>query len=359
VVVMFVSVHAAALAQEKPKAPAGPLESGAEVIGRGEDAKFIDGFKLFFENDLISWSKLTGGTSTDRWYTNGVKLLTMLKEDKQPSWFPGLWPQVTRLWGQNYNSQFGYVFGHLTFTPADISNPEPQANDRFWGGYLYLGAVAQFRRKDRLDVLDTVEFNYGFVGPAALAEQVQKTIHYLTDSTQPQGWSNQLKNEPAANLTYMRHKRALSLNDGPGTLGLDVQAHGGGAVGTVYSYLNGGATLRFGRNIAGVPLGTIDVPSLGGVGQWQRGRWYLFQRVDLRLVLHNIFLDGSLFRSDPHITNVEKKRYVLFGNTGVSYEVNEKSRLSVSFNRRSSEFNSVEGERKRHNFTTFVWERRL
>lgn len=360
----FTNRDAEPAARVRPPDPCSPRDrSTVRLENALTESQNVVGHKLLLENDMSSVDDFASGKKSDRWYTSGIKLVTMLKEDTRPYWFSNTLPNFACWWGLKYDYQFGYVLGHMMYTPASISNPNPQANDRFWGAWAYLGTIVQFRDKNDPGSLQTFEFDVGFVGQPALGEPLQKAIHYVIGSPQPRGWDNQLKTEPAVNVTYLgmrklfRDARVLpQLGD---SLKWDTTFHGGYALGTVFDYVNGGATLRIGNSLTGAPIGTIEVPSLGGGDRWEAGNWYAFVRLDLRATAHNLFLDGSLFRDDPHPTTVETKVVTYFINRGITFESGRKDRWTLSFNRRSREFNVPPSERGVQSFTTFVWEHRF
>ncbi|HET9404126.1 MAG TPA: lipid A-modifier LpxR family protein, partial [Burkholderiales bacterium] len=173
---------------------------------------------------------------------------------------------------------------------------------------------------------------------------------------------NQLKSELAVNMTYLGmyklgDARRLPL---PGNgLKWDATVHGGFALGTVFNHVNAGMTLRIGNSLAGTPIGTIEVPSLGGGDRWEEGNWYAFVRFDQRATAYNLFLDGSLFRTDPHPSTIKSTNTPYFINRGITYESSRKNRWTLTFNRRSREFNAPPSDRGIQNFTTLVWEHRF
>lgn len=326
------------------------------------DSEHVVGHKLLLENDMNSGGDFLSGEKSDRWYTSGIKLITMLREDTRPTWFSNALPDFACWWGAKHDFQFGYVLGHMMYTPSNILDPNPQINDRYWAAWAYAGTILQFRNKGDSRTLQTFEFDIGLTGRPALGEPLQKTIHGIIGSPRPQGWDNQLKSELAVNLTYLgMHKlgdaRRLPLS-GNG-LKWDATVHGGFALGTVFDYVNAGLTLRIGNSLAGTPIGTIEVPSLGGGDKWEEGNWYLFVRYDQRATAYNLFLDGSLFRDDPHPSNIKSKDTSYFIHRGITYESSKKNRWTLSFNRRSREFNAPPSDRGIQNFTTLVWEHRF
>src|SRR3546814_5793466 len=79
------------------------------------------------------------------------------------------------------------------------------------------------------------------VGPWSLADKTQIEYHKLIDVQVPEGWENQLENEPGVVLYYERKWRNIwdvdfgdlaMLNN----LGVDLTPHIGGALGNVYTY---------------------------------------------------------------------------------------------------------------------------
>jgi len=69
-------------------------------------------------------------------------------------------------------------------------------------------------------------------------------------------------------------------------------------------------------------------------GRYQSWEWFAFAGVDGRLVAHNIFLDGSLFRDGP---SIESNSKVYDVSAGLSARI-DKVRLSVTRIKRSEEF---------------------
>jgi lipid A 3-O-deacylase len=149
----------------------------------------------------------------------------------------------------------------------------------------------------------------GMVGPASMAENLQTFWHSSLGLHVPEGWDNQLHNEPGVVLYY---EQALRLGKSRPFNGLKVDAvpHFGGALGNVYTYGAAGFTVRLGSNLDD-DFGPPRIrPSLPGSGFFrpQNGlSWYLFAGMEGRAVLRNIFLDGNTF-TDSH--SVDKKPLV-------------------------------------------------
>lgn len=282
--------------------------------------------QLFVENDMLA--------RTDRYYTNGIKLGVGLPFEllQTPA------AEVLRSIDPDNGADVhvGLFLGQNMYTPRDITIAAPQPFDRPWAAWLYLGGVAQRARGSRLD---TVEFDLGVVGPAALGEPVQKAWHRFVGVRQPRGWDNQGKTEPAFMLSYLQKRRF-------GSDHVDVVARGGATLGTVMTLARGGVMLRLGKNLEGFGPDTIEPGGAmlhGTRAQGADGRtgnaWYGFAGVDHRLVAYNIFLDGPVFRDGP---SVDRRRHVRDLSLGLSVRID---RLRFSWTRvhRSEEFRTAAG----------------
>jgi len=286
--------------------------------------------QLFIENDILA--------GTDRYYTNGFKLGFGVPLKTLQRLFAGPTTSTLNLLsnaeGQHH---YGLFFGQNIYTPRDVTLREAQPNDRPWAAWLYLGGVAQRRQDDRLD---TVEIDIGMIGPAAVGEQVQSQWHSVAGLRQPQGWDNQLPNEPALLVSYV-HKRRF------GTTRVDVVPHIGASLGTVMTLARAGGTVRIGRNMEGFGPDTIEP---GGSmlqntrREYEQGaradsEWYGFVGADVRYVAHNVFLDGSLFRDSPGVDSRDTVRDLRLG-----FSLRHKE-LRISYTRiwRSEEFSTAAG----------------
>jgi hypothetical protein len=204
---------------------------------------------VYFENDLFS--------GTDQNYTNGVKLSlispnlsTHVEDGKIPR---KLLETIHRIpfiqeSGPEYTHKVEFSIGQNIYTPADIAKSELLLEDRPYSGWLY--ASTSYHRKNIVnnvaDFMDTVEVQFGMVGPVSFAEDTQKFVHKVFDRPSPNGWHNQLDNEPGLMVIFERKWLFHPVFTG---LGYDIITHTGGAIGNVSTYLNGGIEMRLGWNI--------------------------------------------------------------------------------------------------------------
>ena len=307
---------APALGAEKPPEPPPDLR-GSEI-------------QIFIENDV--W----GGT--DQYYTNGIKIgggvpaERLLKLISMPP--SALLDAIT----SGASNHLGLFFGQNLYTPRDITVSAPQPYDRPWAAWLYVGGVAQSVKDDRLH---TVEFDLGLVGPPALGEEVQTFWHKLIDAPKPQGWANQIKSEPGFLISYL-HKRRFGDSSG-----LQLVPHAGASIGTVMTFARAGGIVRFGQNMTGFGPDGIEPGGAmlkntrleGEHGGRAPYEWFVFGGIDGRAVAHNIFVDGSLFRSGP---GVDGRSFVYDFLAGVSVRI-DKIRFSITRVKRSEEFTTPQG----------------
>ena len=275
---------------------------------------------VYFENDLF--------VGTDSNYTNGVKL-SLISPDLSPHAEDGKLPRKVlevihqipfiRESGPRFAHKVEFSVGQNMYTPVDMSEHELIPEDRPYAGWLYFST--SYHRKNAVNdtayFMDTVEVQFGMVGPASFAEDTQKLVHKVFGRPWPNGWNNQLNNEPGLVMVF---ERKWLFHPGLEGIGYDAITHLGGALGNVHTYLNGGLELRFGWNIPenfGVSL--IRPAGSTRLSVDDDFSSYLFGAVNGKIVLHDIFLDGNTFE-DSH--SVAKENYYadLAGGFTVSYK---------------------------------------
>lgn len=299
-----------------------------KITNRVKDASDHNYLSFSFENDAI-------GGGTDENYTSGFRLTYFDVETPMPPIIDELADAIPTFDINQTTSTF-FTIGQSLFTPQDITVSSNQQNDRPWAGYLYGSVGLVTIEKNHLDEL---EFTAGVIGPAALGKQTQKFVHeHITDSDIPQGWGNQLKNEPAANLSW-RRRWPVWKTENIGDLRFRVEPNINVSLGNVYTYAGTGATLTVGPfddRLQDTPPRVQ--PAMAGTGFFDtpdnKFSWYLFAGLDGRVMGRNIFLDGNTFR-DSH--DVDKKYLVGDANAGVAFTYDD-YRLSYTLNYRTKEF---------------------
>jgi lipid A 3-O-deacylase len=281
-------------------------------------------FNLVLENDIVS--------GLDQDYTNGIQLSWTSGADDAPSWAVD-----AANWLPFFSSEGTvrviYALGQNIYTPSDIKLEDPPADDRPYAGWLYGSIGLTSATETRLDQLN---LQLGMVGPASLARQTQTWVHGIVGADKPRGWDHQLNNEPGIVLTYQRSWRAFISGEIWG-FSFDATPHLGGAVGNVFTYANGGATLRLGWNLPddyGPPRIEPSLPGSGFFEPQDDFGFYVFAGLDGRVVARNIFLDGNSFE-DSH--SVEKNILVGDAQVGIAFTIRA-ARLAYTHVFRTREF---------------------
>ena len=88
----------------------------------------------------------------------------------------------------------------LIITPNDLKQSEPIYNDVPYIGLLS-SSFSLLSWDD--DDIDEYSLTIGLLGPHSGAEQLQKTVHKIVGSTEPQGWDNQLGTKMIVQIGHM------------------------------------------------------------------------------------------------------------------------------------------------------------
>lgn len=216
---------------------------------------------VYWENDSLA--SLVGARPSDKWYTNGAKVVysyaegcAMPQTKMMQSAANGIAEKLDLF---DDKARHGVVVGQLMFTPKNIAIPAPQPNDRYYGGWLYFGHIIQ--ASSSVAQTSTAELDVGIVGPYSYAGQVQKFVHgQLLHVTLPAGWDNQIRGEPGVQLAYNQIKQI------PRTVTAfsDVSFYRGAVIGTVFDNVKGGLVFRLGSNLESTPVSIIESPLISG-----------------------------------------------------------------------------------------------
>lgn len=262
------------------------------IVQADEAAGGVTAYSATLENDLFA--------NTDRGYTNGVGYSwshLVGKEftaDNLPRWIFNLAEHtyITKTAGKTRAVSYDIV--QTMQTPSDITVSEQIEGDAPYAGSL-TWTVDLHAYDDA--VSDTVALTLGTVGPLSLAEQSQKVIHQIVGSDEPQGWDNQIDNEPVFQVRAERLWR-LGAHDFDSGRGFDAIGIGQGAIGNLGSSVAVGGTVRFGGDLkASFPTATflpnrrVSVGAPAGASAWQ-----VFLSVRGAFVANDIRINGNTFQ---------------------------------------------------------------
>jgi len=175
-------------------------------------------FAFFLEDDWFFGH-------TDRYYTNGPRLSWTspdIAECRTDSWVPrwcnSLVERSPFTKEPGLRRSVSLSLGQNMYIPEDKRQTDLIRDDRPYAGVTY-GAVGLHAKNSRH--MESLELAFGIVGPHSYAGDMQEEVHELIDSAVPNGWNNQLEDEPIVNIFYERTRK--SLHSGlSGGLGYDV-----------------------------------------------------------------------------------------------------------------------------------------
>ena len=273
--------------------------------------------KWLIEND---GGILKRNRRTDRHYTSGIQW--MVYQEPRYGWQEGLlgavYPDASE---PEVRTAVGYSLGQQIFTPDFIDRPDLRAEDDMtFAGWLY-GSLALQRRREQ--VMDHLELRLGVIGPSALGEQSQSSLHHAFDLSEPD-WGNQLSDEPAVDLTYLRGWRcgSVRLFD---DVHADVVLSGQASVGSVHNRAGASVMLRMGWRLPDdFGPARIDHPEAAAALhpdyprlEADRIHGYVFTRATGSAVTTNRFLTG--LTHEPIVGDLEIGAVVVYRRIELAY----------------------------------------
>ena len=316
-----------ALAEDRP--PLYEPTTLKEQVDRAEDTERDEVISLVIENDMF-------GKGTDQNYTSGVSLSYLNLEAGIPD-FARTVDHLIPTFVLNDTSSVYFTAGHNIYTPDDITMAEQNPDDRPWAAFLY-GSMGLVTLSDMH--VDNVELTLGVVGPMAFGEEIQSFVHEnISDSPEPEGWDNQLDNEPGLMVAWQRRWPEFFMHNFD-DMTFAVEPNIGVTLGNIYTYANTGLNFRFGPAAERWQDTPVRVrPAIPGTGYFEipddsPWSWFLFGGIEGRAIARNIFLDGNTF-SDSH--SVDKRYFVADINAGLAVTYDQ-FRVSYTLNYRTSEY---------------------
>ena len=268
--------------------------------------------KLYMENDLIS--------QEDSQYTGGSKLDVIYKIDNPDSLYNLLNAGDSKVY---YFRSF--AIASQIYTPSDLTKKEPIYNDWSYAGWTY---VESGIHKSSRDTLNSLILKVGIVGPAAQGEEIQTAIHRWTGSEIPQGWDNQLYNEPGINLGYIYKKRYEHIIHNSFTISLVPSASFD--LGNISTQASLGMFVRLGHHISkDFGISTITMGGESGIPSYDAQKsnlhhtwgWSLNVAARGSAVARDIFVEGNTFKKS--IVTHERENFV--GYIGAGFSLRYKS----------------------------------
>lgn len=264
----------------------------------------VDAITFTLDNDIFM--------ASDDGYTNGLygSWYYYGRDDEQPesNWlvWPLKWSMPDKKGDLSANA---FSIGQSMFTPKDILTSNPDPDDIPYAGLLFLSNTYLVSYDAHADFISTI---IGIVGPASGAEAMQKLIHELSDSDEPQGWDYQLENEIVFKFTRGRIWRNWVSENGH----FDILSGADMGIGTLESSINAGFTLRGGENLSLSHVSATLIPSRTSNFIAVNDGWFAYLMVGGRLIANQIVYNGNTFRDSR---SIELDHTHLAFTTGLAY----------------------------------------
>ncbi|MCH2158100.1 MAG: lipid A deacylase LpxR family protein [Oleiphilaceae bacterium] len=264
------------------------MQLSCVAVAEQDDA--FDWIAVTLDNDLF--------VGNDNGYTNGF-YVTALDLSDNKGYVPAndfwVWPLLWTLGDSEVEGAVNvYSIGQTLLSPSDITIEVPAENELPYAGLLtfsntYLTA--------NVNTADRISTTIGIIGPWALGEETQKTVHKAIGADEPQGWDTQLENELVFQFHRSRAWRQLHFNDGR----TDIITAASIEAGTISSSVEGMIALRFGQELErSFPTTLLSSSRLSNPVAANQG-WFFYLGLNTGYLFNRIFTNGNTFRNSRSI----------------------------------------------------------
>lgn len=279
--------------------------------------------------------------NTDRNYSHGITVTVETHALQEPEdecfpwpvrWHARMFDAITpdALLGSDKQNEKSVVmkFGQAIYTPANYFESAVVPDDRPYAGLLFAGLSLHRRYlvNEKLEALEAKEITLGIIGPWSMAKEFQQMAHSLFGDVQFDGWDNQLRNEPAFQVSYDKKYRDYAgrtrVQSG---FAADLIRSYGLRLGNIETSANLALEGRIGFDIPN-DFGTFtirpgtdsrppDITSNRSEYPHAKFGYHFFTILDLKYVAYNFSVDGNLFHRSHHVT---RQPWVVLGAVGLS-----------------------------------------
>jgi hypothetical protein len=248
-----------------------------------------------------------------------------------------------------------FAAGVLEFAPRDLRQRQPLSGDRPYASLFFLSNGRRYVLTDRA-IAYSSSLTVGLLGLSA-AGSMQRAIHHVIGSAQPEGWAHQISagGEPTARYSLARQS-LLSQHAGPGRFDSDWTWTAAGSVGTV-TEASIALNSRWGRIVSPwwstSPEQSMYVaetrPAAPPLPAYSRPEFFALMGARFKVRAYNAFLQGQFRHSD--LTYGPGDLNALLGEAWVGAEVRTASGFELRYLARweSPELRRGVGSR------SFVW----
>lgn len=257
----------------------------AQEINHTSDFRDIEGdhyFRFNYDNDYFS--------SSDENYTQGYNI-----EFVAPALIKN--PINYILFNnQDWDKKYVLSVEHIGFTPNKIGRPEIQYGDRPFASAIMLKSFIISTDTCSRSRIST-SLSLGAIGPIAFGKEMQTVIHRAIDGTIPQGWKNQISNNPVLNYNLSHEKQILLINNL-----FELQTYACANLGTLFTSASAGFTTLLGQ------FNSI----LNGNDRLKKFDFYIYSQPVVNLIGFDATLQGGMFSVSPYTIEGDAVKRITF-----------------------------------------------
>jgi len=239
--------------------------------------------KIGFDNDIFDY--------TDQFYTNGIRfdyVAPALSDNPVKHILLPYWGKA-----KNY---YGLSLVQNLYTPSTTKKGGILYGDRPYSAYLYFGSFKITNDPDH-HYRQSSELDLGVIGPPSMGGTVQDLFHkYVPYNNEPLGWEYQICTDAVVNYNFSMEKGVVNTGN------LQFILAGTGSLGTLYTNITGGFTMRLGwfnDYFSDLGIRKRRVLKAGG----ERVNQYFFTVRGLaKLVAYDATLQGGMFNNNSVYT---------------------------------------------------------
>ncbi|MFT5582198.1 MAG: lipid A 3-O-deacylase [Psychromonas sp.] len=225
---------------------------------------------------------------------------------------------------EDENTQYGMSVLHQVYTPEAIEEKAVQFGDRPYAAMLFLEMYkSTLIPTQKMKV--SSGFSAGIIGQSAFGKAMQTTIHKASNGIKPEGWDNQMRNQPVFNYNagieneFFRYKNIFAAYT-------DIF----GNIGNLTTNAIGGVTFVLGKTNSLFTESTSDF------------QIYLFSRPAAQFVLYDASINGAWLNDEIYrIAFSNTNRFVSTHNFGLVIQ-SKKVFFEFSFTQISQEIKTAE-----------------
>ncbi|HWA35644.1 MAG TPA: lipid A-modifier LpxR family protein [Cyclobacteriaceae bacterium] len=235
---------------------------------------------------------------------------------------------------QSRRSILSLHYGNKIFTPKNVDTDDPQLMDRPYCGWNFISA--ELRTLPRPNVSNLFALQVGMVGSESGMGQLQQWLHQAINLYGIEGWGYQISNETVVNANF-NHTRSFTITEYA-----ELISSGSIWAGTGNNRLSEELTLRLFRFNA-ITASSFLNANIADHSIARKHELYLFATLGGDYIFSNIFLEGSLFKSNPSPRTTSINPWLFSQKLGMQY-AGSKFSLGISIVHVGRENNLVTSE---------------